>query len=132
MRIIFDDTQLKSFIYLVKSVMEEYFRTKEQMSSLTKWSYGMDRVESSLVKKRLNDVFSDAGFEIGNDVYYENGIGNNKRYPVYYNAPNEKQQVGYINLINNMYGKVYVYVTDYNQARVSPSYHLSRLGYSFD
>ena len=132
MRIVYDDAQLNSFVYLVKNVVEEYFRTKEQMTSVSKWSYGMDRVETALVKKHLNALFSDTNFEIGNDVYHENGIGNNNRYPVYYNAPNEKQQVGYINLINNMYGSVIVYVTDYNQTKHGKSYKLSRLGYSIN
>lgn len=130
MRIVYDDEQLEKFVSIVKSIISQAFATKAQMSPVMKWSYGMDRVEVPLVKNCLNRSFKAYGFEVGNDVYHVNGIGNNKRYPVYYNTPNEKQQIGYLNLINDMYGSVYVYVTDYNQNKRGRSYKLTRLGFS--
>ena len=130
MRIVYDDEQMPLLVEMVKGIIEQAFETKSQMQPVTKWSYGMNRVEVSLVKKCLNRSFAANGFEIGNDVHHEHGIGNNNRYPVYYSTPDEKQQVGYLNLINDMYGNVYVYLTDYNQNKQGRSYKLSQYGYT--
>lgn len=130
MRIVYDDERLPFLVDMVEGIITQAFVTERQMKPVTEWSYGMNRVEVSLVKKCLKRTFEANRFEIGNDVYHEHGIGNNNRYPVYYNTPDEKQQVGYLNLINDMYGSVYVYVTDYNQKKHGRSYRLTSHGYS--
>lgn len=128
MRIVYDDEQLPLFVKTVKDIIGVAFSTQEQMKSVVRHSYGMDRVETTLVKKQLSRLLEPNGFEIGNDVYHENGIGNNSRYPVYYNTIDEKQQVGYINIIDNMYGDVLVYVSDYERDKWSNTYKLSKYG----
>lgn len=130
MRIVYDDAQLSNLVDLVKNIVNETMKTEVQVKPFTEYDYGTYRVKEQLVKKHMNRVFAYSGFEIGNDVYHANGIGNNNRYPVYYNAPEEKQQVGYINLIDDMYGSVYVYVTDYNQKKHGLSYKLTKFGSS--
>lgn len=130
MRIVYDDEQLPLLVEAISRLIAEAFTTEIQMRSVTEWSYGMNRVEVPLVKKNLNRWIEEHGFEIGKDVHHEHGIGNNNRYPVYFNTPNEKQQVGYLNLNSDMYGGVYVYVTDYNQKKHGLSYKLSKYGHT--
>lgn len=129
MRIVYDDTQLDVLVDTVSKIITQSFKTAVDMKYVTRRSCGINRVEVGLVKQRLGNMLREHGFEIGNDVFHAHGIGNNNRYPVYYNTPTEKQQVGHLHLNSDMYGGVYVYVTDYNLLRHGQEYKLTEYGY---
>lgn len=127
MRIVYDDTMQKEFCDILHRVM---LNLNHNIKSVTEYDYGMDRVQSNKVKKRLNWVLEDFYMEIGNTVTHAHGIGNNCKYPVYYYVENnsEIQHCADININSGLYGEVYVYVTDYNNSKVGKSYELTRHG----
>lgn len=125
MRIVYDDTQFKSFIDLFVKFIDEQLYIKD----IVRYDYGMNRVQRGLFKEQFNNFLSDFYMEIGKDVYHRGGIGNNCRYPVfYYEEANEIQQMGYINLNTDMYSGMYVYFTDYNDNRVGVLWEVTPRG----
>ena len=120
MRIVFDDTKLGLFTEFISI----WAHTRARNVQLKEYSYGMQRFSLKLVQRDIDGYLEEKKFEIGNDVYHAHGIGNNNRYPVYYNAENEKQQVGYLNIIIDPYGGCRVFVSDYNDDRVGALHKL--------
>lgn len=128
MRIVYDDTYIGELHELVSDFLTIMLRG-EKLQRVVKWDYGMYRVQSADLKKRLNDYLTGYGFEIGKDVHHANGIGNSCRYPVYYHSGNEEmQQSGYISFNTDMYSSVYVYVSDYNDKKYATSFRVSPSG----
>ena len=125
MRIIYDDARQQE---VVKLVVDCLVFLNSHMDRVTRYEWGMDRVQRAKVKERLNGYLEDYGFEIGNTVTHANGIGNNCMYPVYYLDYPETQHCANININSGMYGEVYVSIEDYNGRRVSKSYKLTRNG----
>lgn len=125
MRIVYDDAMQNT---VVKLVAEYMAFLKSHMERVVRYDYGMDRVQRSLVKERLQGYLEDHYIDIGNTVTHANGIGNNCQYPVYYNADNETQHCANININSGLYGDVYVSIEDYNGRNVSPIYKLTRNG----
>ena len=132
MRIVYDDTQISRVAVLLGSFLNERCSTPAKMQVMTRWSYGMDRVETPRVRQELRKFLEEYGFEIGNECEHANGIGNNNRNPIFFETDAEMQCTGYININSDMSGNAYIYVTDYNGNRKSQSYRLSRLGYSLN
>lgn len=130
MRIVYDDAQIKRVALLLGKFLTSRCSTPAKMQTMTRWSYGMDRVEVPRVRQAFGSFIEEYGFEIGNECFHAHGIGNNNRNPVYFETPDETQCTGYININSDMYGGVYIYVTDYNNNRKSESYCLTRNGYS--
>ena len=122
MRIVFDDTKLG----LLTELIDIWANTRAKNVRLTEYSYGTQRISKNLVKSDLKAYLAEKGFEIGNTVHHENGIGNNNRYPVYYHTEDEVQQVGYLHIIINPYGGGSVYVTNYNAERQGICHRLSK------
>lgn len=129
MRIVYDDTQLSTLAGTVRVLVTQNFASTADMKNVTRHSCNMDRVEVGLVKTQLNKMLKGHNFEIGNDVVHAHGIGNNNRYPVFFSALDEKQLVGYLHLNSDMYGGVYVYVSNFNGCRCSDCYKLTSSGY---
>ena len=125
MRVIYDDTMQDKVVEVVYNVM---LNLNWNIKPVVQYEWGMDRVQRSKVKERLNWALEDYDMEIGKTVTHANGIGNNCEYPVYYNARNEIQHCANISLNSDMYGGLYVYITDYNGKRVGMKYELSRHG----
>lgn len=125
MRIVYDDAMQKTVVTLVAEYMAFL---KNHMDRVVRYDYGIDRVQRALVKERLNGYLEDHYMEIGNTVTHAHGIGNNCKYPVYYDAENETQHCADININSGLYGEVYVNVEDYNGRKVSPIYKLTRHG----
>jgi hypothetical protein len=99
------------------------------MKKVVKYDWGTERVQSSMVKERLNGYLEDYSMEIGNTVTHAHGIGNNCQYPVYYHATNEIQHCANININSGMYGEVYVSIENYNGKKVGGVYYeLTRHG----
>ena len=121
MRIVYDDAR----IGLLTELVAIWARTRGEHAQITKYSYGMYRVEAHLVKQDLGNYLKNHGFEIGNMCYHAHGIGNNNRNPVYFHTETETQEVGYVNIIISPYGSGSVYVTDYNDKLLGVSHKLS-------
>lgn len=120
MRIVYDDTKLGLFTEFVSI----WAHTRAKNVDLKEYSYGMQRISLRLVQRDLDGYLEEKKFTIGKDVHHAHGIGNNNRYPVYYHAENEMQQVGYLNIIIDPYGGGRVFVSDYNDDRVGALHKL--------
>ena len=129
MRVVYDDMMQKEFCHVLENVM---LNLRLSVLPVIKYEYGMYRVQRSLIMERLNWVLEDYDMEIGKTVIHANGIGNNCEYPVYYNAKNEIQHCANIHINSGLYGDVYVYVTDYNNNRVTDTYKLTQHGVTFN
>ena len=125
MRIVYDDTMQKELVMLVAEYMHFL---NGNMKRVVKYDWGMERVQKSEVKARLNGYIEDYSFAIGNTVTHAHGIGNNCQYPVYYYEGNEIQHCANININTGLYGEVYVNIVDYNNKKVSRSYELTKHG----
>jgi hypothetical protein len=126
MRIVYDDAMQNTVVTLVT----EYLTwLNNHMDRVVQYEWGMDRVQSTKVKERLNGYLEDHSFEIGNTVTHAHGIGNNCQYPVYFYDVGEIQHCANININSGMYGEVYVSVEDYNGKRIGGVfYELTRHG----
>lgn len=126
MRIVYDDTMQSRVVRLV----EEYLTfLNNHMDRVVRYEWGMNRVQRSLVKARLQGYLEDYGFDIGKTVTHANGIGNNCQYPVYYDGGfDELQHCANININSGLYGDVYVSIENYNGKCVGCRYELTRNG----
>ena len=126
MRVVYDDTMQGMVFGLIREYMEHL---SLNMKRVTRREYGMERVQKTEVKERINGFIEDYSFEIGKTVTHAHGIGNNCQYPVYYHTTNEIQHCANININSGMYGEVYVSIEDYNGKRVGGIfYELTRHG----
>jgi hypothetical protein len=130
MRIVYDDAQIRRVSVLLGKFLVNQCSTPEKMQVMTRWSYGMERVETPRVRQEFRKFIEEYGFEIGNECDHAGGIGNNNRNPIYFKTPDETQCTGYINVNSDLSGNAYVYITDYNGNRKSESYRLTRTGYT--
>ena len=121
MRIVYDDAR----IGLLTEFVAIWARTRGRHAKISKYSYGMERIEACLVRQDLANYLEGKGFEIGKSCDHAHGIGNNNRHPVYYHTEQETQQVGFVNINVSPYGSGYLYVTDYNDQRHGESHQLS-------
>lgn len=121
MRIVYDDTMQAQMIEALANFMNHL-----DVQALVSYEYGMDRVQSHILRKKLNSFFEQHKMSIGNTVTHAYGIGNNCQHPVYYHPEdeNELQQCGSININRGMFGEVYVNCVDYNDRRISPRYEI--------
>lgn len=129
MRIVYDDAMQKEVCKIVHDAMEHLNR---RIDLVVRYEYGMNRVQRTKVKERINGILEDYYMEIDNTVTHAHGIGNNCMYPIYYHAENnEIQHCANININSGMYGEVYVSVEDYNGRVVSRKYELTQHGVTF-
>ena len=115
MRIVYDDAMQRVAFDLVAEYMEHL---NFHMKKVVEYDWGMERVQRTKVKERLNGYLEDHYMEIGNTVTHAHGIGNNCKYPIYYYEGNEIQHCANININSGMYGEVYVSLEDYNGKRI--------------
>ena len=121
MRIVYDDTMQQEFVLLLKGFM---MNLHHNIKAITRYEWGMERVQRHEIKPRLNHFLEDYGLEVGNTVTHANGIGNNCMYPVYYTVCDEIQHCANININSGLYGECYVSVEDYNGKVVGPRYEV--------
>lgn len=124
MRIIYDDKYANMFVKILHEKLQ-----KINPKSITQYEWGMERAQIHLIKQSLNDSIASQHMEIGNKADHAYGIGNNNAYPVYYkNDPQETQIMCYINMNDDGFGSVIIYVTDFNNNKISETYDVSKWG----
>lgn len=119
LRIIYDDKMQREFVSLVEECLDSF--TPEWCNSVSEYSSGMTRVRPYKVRTILETYCP--LFEFGNNTRSAYGIGNNSERPVYFrDASGELQHCANLHMNMSPFGELYVYVTDYNDNRVSHQY----------
>lgn len=121
MRIVYDDAR----IGLLTELVAIWAKSRGKNANISKYSYGMERIDACMVRRDLGAYLESHGFEIGRSCDHAHGIGNNNRHPVYYRTEAETQLVGYMNINVSPFGEGYLYVSDYNDSRHGVSHRLS-------
>lgn len=125
MRIVIDDSKLLN----AYDWFNDFIRNVLDVKATVRYDYGSERVQSNLFCDQLKKCFAKHNFEIGKTVTHAHGIGNNCQYPLYYvGNPEEKQQVGYININHGMYGELYTSINDYDQNLIGCAYEIRKYG----
>ena len=90
--------------------------------ALREYDWGMDRVQVSRVRDAIVSAVPNIRLGKNEHAY---GIGNNNAYEIIYTGnPNEEQICGQLHLTNDMFGGVYVWVSDVDEKRKTQSRHL--------
>lgn len=124
MRIVYDDAKASKAVVALHTFMT----WKLDIKSVVREENWMQRVQRAELKSQLSRFFERDNLRIGNTVTHAYGIGNNCRYPVYYEAENELQECCAININIGLYGEAYVSLEDYNGKRISNPYKLTASG----
>lgn len=123
MRVVYTDEnrKLKVLGQVVNS--KEFVSFIEQnIKKMQKYSYSSMRVENALVRNELNNFLEQYGLFISTKAEHANGIGNNNAY--YVQDTESQEYIGCMNLNTDMYGGLFCYASDINNARVSNTYFL--------
>lgn len=121
MRIVYDDARVDKAI----TALHDFMTWKLDIKSIVSEDDWMPRVQQKELKNQLARFFARDKLRIGNTVTHAYNIGNNRQYPVYYEAKNELQQCCAININFGLYGEVYVSLEDYDGNRISNFYKLT-------
>lgn len=130
MRIVYDDAKQSRFVAeLLPDFLKCFSRGSKELKDITRYDYGMDRIQSHLLKEKLNKYLSKYDFSVGDTVEHAHGIGNNCKYPVYYMADSTELQICcYISINTSTFSEVYVSCCDYNGKRLGPLYDIGLYG----
>ncbi len=123
MRIIYDDAQAQACVAALRTFMD-----KLSPVEVCRMDYGINRVQDDMVWEKLNAFLSYRYYmSIGKQAEHYQGIGNNNKYPVYYSPEKEKeiQICCYVEINTGLYGEGFVYLSDYDGNRISPTYTLT-------
>ena len=125
MRVIYDDNKAG----IVEMLLWEFMNSPNtSVNDFLKDDYGMQRIQTNILYKRINEYLKEHGFRIGRSAKHANGIGNNCAYPVYFDTPNEVQECCTIHINYGLHGEAWVYLTDYDTNKLGKSYKLSQHG----
>lgn len=125
MRLIYDDTKAAT----VRQLLCEFMLSSDiSVKDFLEYDYGMQRIQTHILYKRISEYLKERGFRIGSSAKHSNGIGNNCAYAVYFDTPDEIQECCSIHINQGMYGEAWVYLTDYDNKKISKSYKLSHMG----
>ena len=125
MRIVIDDNKAPEVVKL----LEEFIRiARNDIRPYIKEEWGCERIQTDILKSKLNEFFESHNFKIGKTATHEHNIGNNNRYSVWYLAKDEMQECCKLNLIHGLYGEAYLYLTDYDGQTLSKIYELHCTG----
>lgn len=133
MRIVYTDEnrRLRDLAELMGPQGFEFRRfVNDNIALISKYDYGMVRVQPSLCKERFNIFFKKHGFQIGDKSEHAHGIGNNNMN--YVQDLKSGEYIGALHLNKDPYGPVYCYATDIHKNRVSPTYKITRNGISLE
>ena len=125
MRIVYDDAMQMDMVGIIARTCESL-----DVRSLLEYDNGTDRIQRPILKSKLNRALEAKNMFIGDTAEHAYGIGNNSKYPVYFRTTNagEMQVCGYVSINVGLFGEAYVYCSDYNDSRISPSYEIGRFG----
>lgn len=115
MRIVYDDSKAKEVVELYYRFLCEGFNAK----TASEYEYGMYRIQRRRVIAQLESFLEKYGFSVGKRVYHENGIGNNGRVPIFYNAGDEMQECCYFICNIDPFGEGYISLEDYNGKKLT-------------
>lgn len=125
MRVIYDDNKAAT----VKQLLCEFMNSPDtSVHNFLEYDYGMDRIQTNILYKRINEYLNKRGFRIGRSAKHANGIGNNCAYAVYFDTPDEIQECCSIHINSGLHGEAWVYLTDYDGQKLGKSYKLSHMG----
>lgn len=124
MRIVYDDAKAGKAV----AALHDFMTWKLDIKSVVREENWMQRVQRAELKSQLSRFFARDNLRIGDTVTHAYGIGNNCRYPVYYEAENELQECCAININIDPFGDGYVSLEDYNGKRISEPYKLTSRG----
>ena len=125
MRVVYDDNKAVT----AKMLLCEFMNSPNtSVRNFLEYDYGMQRIQTGILYKRINEYLKEHGFRIGKSAKHANGIGNNCAYAVYYDTPDEIQECCAIHINCGMYGEAWVYLTDYDNNKISKTYKLSEAG----
>lgn len=125
MRLIYDDTKAAT----VKQLLCEFMNNPDtSVRNFLEDDYGMQRIQTHVLYKKINEYLNKRGLRIGSSVKHANGIGNNCAYAVYFDTPDEIQECCSIHINSGLHGEAWVYLTDYDNKKISRSYKLSEYG----
>lgn len=122
MRRVYDDTM---FGAIAEKIMHALLAVYNNPSSVSKYSWGMDRVEVHLVK---DAVERRTGIKLTRPIH-AHGIGNNNAYEIVFTdtQKGEEQIVGLLHLNDDMFGNVYAYMTDIDNVS-NTGYKMLKIG----
>ena len=131
MRIVYTDenSRLRDFAEIMNSTQFRNF-VNGNLNRISKYDYGMVRVQTNLCKERFNVFLKAEGFLISKKTEHAHGIGNNNMN--YVQDINSGEFIGALHLNSDMYSSVYCYATDIHDSRVSNSYRISPNGISLE
>lgn len=130
MRIVYDDAKQGRFVAeLLPDFLRCFSRGSKELKDITRYDYGMERIQSHLLKEKLNKYLSKYDFSVGDTVEHAHGIGNNCKHPVYYMADSTELQICcYININKGLYDEVYLSCSDYNNNKLGSCYEITPYG----
>ena len=125
MRVIYDDSQAHIAVDLIDECMEDF---KVSIGYFFRYEDGMERIQPSILRERINKRLKEHGFRIGNTVANAYGIANNCSYAIYFDTPDEIQQCCTLHINLSPFGHAGLYLTDYDNNRISKTYRLHHAG----
>ena len=125
MRIVIDDNKAPEAVKLLEEFIE---LAQKDIKPYIKKEWGCERVQTNILKSELNEFFAARNFKIGKTATHKHNIGNNNCYPVWYLAKDEMQECCKLNLNIGIYGEAYLYLTDYDDQKLSKTYKFRYTG----
>lgn len=110
MRIVYDDSKAKEVVELYYKFLCDGLNSR----AASEYDYGMYRIQRRYIIAQLEGFLKEYGFSVGKRVYHANGIGNNGRVSIFYNAGDEMQECCYFNCNIDPFGVAYISLEDYN------------------
>lgn len=98
------------------------------LKGLTEYRGSMDRIKVSSVKNAIEQFIEQAtsgSVIVSDNVKHAHGIGNNNAFEVLKVKGAEKEHIGFLHLVNDMYGGCFVRVTDNKNKLIGDRFFLS-------
>ena len=117
MRRVIDDSMLKKISAHIDAIIWSL-----DPEDFTEYHWGIDRVQVGLIRDEI--VRYTPHIKLGKNTH-ANGIGNNNAYEIIYTGnPQEEQICGLLHLTDDMYGGVYVWVSDIDNTTKTETRHM--------
>jgi hypothetical protein len=130
-RLVYDDEKDHSEdILKVSSLLADWVGSlgQPELKKLTQYKSSMERVEVTPVKKAIEDFIAKStsgSIVVSDKVTHAHDIGNNNAFEIHRVTPAEKEHIGFLYIVDNMYGSCLVSVRDNKDKLVGDRYQLS-------